>query len=60
MALNQHFANAGGYSEIAVDLERRVIIEKVRQGTAAKMFAAVFCSFVAVSKSRKEVDGPRT
>src|SRR5262245_15437279 len=70
MALQQHFGNAGGEGEVAIDLERRVSIEKIGIHAAARTVARAAAAdrakqvrhknigMIAVEEARPKVDAP--
>ena len=54
VALEEHLGDAGGRAEVAVDLERRVGVEEVRQGVARPGPRPASCG-----RGRRRAGGPR-
>ena len=58
VALQEHLGDAGGRAEVAVDLERRVGVEEVRQGVPRQGLDEHLVGVVAVEQAGPEVDLP--
>src|SRR5919109_3701187 len=59
MALQQHLSYACGSSEIPVDLERRMVVEQVRQRGLAQQRDQVLVGEVSFLEPVPEIDDPR-
>ena len=53
MTLNQHLSYTGGSSEVAVDLERRMVIEKVLVCRFLKKFTYMMKCIFPIEQTRK-------
>ena len=58
VALQQHFRYPGGVAEVAVDLERRMGVEQVRQDAILEQLHDQLVRPVAIVQARPEVDLP--
>ena len=58
VALEEHFSDSGATAVVAVDLERRVVVEHVGVGGLGEQCDDVFVRLVALSEAGPEVDDP--
>ena len=59
MRLHQHLANPCHATEIAINLKRRMRIEKIRQRGLGQQRLNVLPRLVAIAQPRPEIDDPR-
>ena len=58
LALHQHLGDTGGRAEVAVDLERRVVVPQVVERRTLELLAQQLVSAIAVEQASPEVDLP--
>ncbi len=58
VALQQHLRDPGAAAEVAVDLERRVVVEEVGQGRLGEQRRQVLVGLLPVAEPREEVHHP--
>ena len=58
-ALHKRIGDTGDAAEVPVDLEGRMVVEKVRQGGAGEQRPQVFAGFLPIAQRRPEIDDPR-
>ena len=58
MALQEHLGDGGGGTEVAVDLERRMVVKQVGKGRLGDQGTEVLPGLCAVAQAGEEVDDP--
>ena len=60
LTLQKHLGDAGRASEVAVNLERRMVVEQVRQCRILQEKSEMFVALFSVEQACVEVDDPRS